>query len=117
MCDVSPDEESSMTCSRVRPVNKVRRRRIIDTYGLHHRLPKAAKVRKKNLFCSVADPLHFGIWIWVRGSVTLTNGSGHLSSKNNKKAMVLTVLYDFLSVKNYVNMPSESSKQKNFERK
>jgi hypothetical protein len=54
MCDVSPDEESSMTCSRVRPVSKVRRRRIIDTYGLHHRLPKAAKV-KKNLFCSVSD--------------------------------------------------------------
>jgi hypothetical protein len=79
MCDVSPDEESSMTCSRVRPVNKVRRRRIIDTYGLHHRLPKAAKVRKQifqqccgsNLFCSVADQI-FSAVLRIRDILRIT---------------------------------------------
>ncbi len=29
-----------------------------------------------SLFCSVADPWHFGIWIRIRGSIPLTNGSG-----------------------------------------
>ncbi len=89
MCDVSPDEESSMTCSRVRPVNKVRRRRIIDTYGLHHRLPKAAKVRKKQIFSAVlricTDPDSQIPSIRILLSLR----------KNSKKAMILTVLYDF----------------------
>jgi hypothetical protein len=44
----SAEDEATMTCSRVRPVNKVRRRRIIDTYTLHHTLSKSAKVRGKN---------------------------------------------------------------------
>jgi hypothetical protein len=75
MCDVSPDEESSMTCSRVRPVNKVRRRRIIDTYGLHHRLPKAAKVETTN-FSAVLRIRDILVRMLIRGSVPLTDGSG-----------------------------------------
>ncbi len=49
------------------------------------------------------------IWIWIR--ILL------LSSKNSKKTMIPTVLwllFDFLSLKNDVNVPSNSNKQKNF---
>jgi hypothetical protein len=74
MCDVSPDEESSMPCSRVRPVNKVRRRRIIDTYGLHHRLPKAAKVETTNFFSSVADQV-FSAVLRIRDILVYGSGS------------------------------------------
>eukprot|EP00092_Neocalanus_flemingeri_P030138 GFUD01032716.1.p1 GENE.GFUD01032716.1~~GFUD01032716.1.p1 ORF type:complete len:959 (+),score=270.77 GFUD01032716.1:165-2879(+) len=38
------DDEASMTCCRVRPVKRVRRRKIVDTYGLHHNVPKAARL-------------------------------------------------------------------------
>ncbi len=43
-----------------------------------------------------------------------------LSSKNSKKNLIPTVLrllLDFLSLKNYLNVPSKSNKQKNFFKK
>jgi len=42
--DQASDDEASMTCCRVRPVKRVRRRKIVDTYGLHHNVSKAARL-------------------------------------------------------------------------
>ena len=51
------DEEATMTCSRVRPVKRVRRRKVVDTYGLHHRVAKAARLSSVACGC-----LHPGQW-------------------------------------------------------
>ena len=48
------DEESTMTCSRVRPVKRVRRRKVVDTYGLHHRVAKAARL--SSVACGCLHP-------------------------------------------------------------
>ena len=45
------DEEASMTCCRVRPVKRVRRRKVVDTYGLHHRVAKAARLSSVSCGC------------------------------------------------------------------
>ncbi len=44
-------------------------------------------------------------------------GSGSGSSKKNLIPIVLWLLFDFLSLKNYVNVPSKSNKQKNLFKK
>jgi hypothetical protein len=51
----------------------------------------------------------------VRGT-----GSSHHQAKIKRKLLISTVLslfYDFLSVKNDVNLPPKSDKQKKFEKK
>ena len=48
------DEEATMTCSRVRPVKRVRRRKVVDTYGLHHRVAKAARL--SSVACGCLHP-------------------------------------------------------------
>jgi len=47
----SDNEEASMTCCRVRPVKRVRRRKLVDTYGLHHNVPKAARLSTVSCGC------------------------------------------------------------------
>jgi len=49
--DHASDDEASMTCCRVRPVKRVRRRKIVDTYGLHHNVPKAARLSTVSCGC------------------------------------------------------------------
>jgi hypothetical protein len=53
------------------------------------------------------------------GSISQSYGSGSFSHKAKKvrKTLIPTVLlllFEFLSLKNYVNVPSKSNKQKNF---
>ena len=49
--EVSSEDESSMTCCRVRPVKRVRRRKVVDTYGLHHTVGRAAKLSSVSCQC------------------------------------------------------------------
>ena len=49
--EVSSEDESSMTCCRVRPVRRVRRRKVVDTYGLHHTVGRAAKLSSVSCQC------------------------------------------------------------------
>ena len=47
----STDDEASMTCCRVRPVKRVRRRKLVDTHGLHHSVARAAKLSSVSCEC------------------------------------------------------------------
>ena len=47
----STDDEASMTCCRVRPVKRVRRRKLVDTHGLHHTVARAAKLSSVSCEC------------------------------------------------------------------
>ena len=49
--DHNTDDESSMTCCRTRPVKRVRRRKLVDTYGLHHQVARAAKLSSVSCQC------------------------------------------------------------------
>ena len=55
--EASSEDESTMTCCRVRPVKRVRRRKLVDTYGLHHVVAKAARLSSVECGC-----LHPGQW-------------------------------------------------------
>ena len=49
--EASSEDESSRTCCRVRPVKRVRRRKLVDTYGLHHTVARAAKLSTVSCQC------------------------------------------------------------------
>ena len=49
--DASSDDEATMTCCRTRPVKRVRRRKLVDTYGLHHHVSRAAKLSSVTCQC------------------------------------------------------------------
>jgi len=49
------EDESTLTCSRVRPVNRVKRRKLIDTYGLHHTSSRASKPSAYSCGCLHPD--------------------------------------------------------------
>ena len=63
------DEEATMTCSRVRPVKRVRRRKVVDTYGLHHRVAKAARL--STVACGCLHPEQWCVLCLGRRSHTL----------------------------------------------
>ena len=62
------DDEASMTCCRVRPVKRVRRRKIVDTYGLHHNVPKAARL--STVACGCIHPTQWCVLCLGRRSHT-----------------------------------------------
>ena len=49
--EASSEDEASRTCCRVRPVKRVKRRRLVDTYGLHHTVARAAKLSSVSCQC------------------------------------------------------------------
>jgi len=53
--NTSSDEESSFTCSRTRPVTRFKRRKLLDTYGLHHVNPKLSKPSTVSCSCLLPD--------------------------------------------------------------
>ena len=62
------DDEASMTCCRVRPVKRVRRRKVVDTYGLHHNVPKAARL--STVACGCIHPTQWCVLCLGRRSHT-----------------------------------------------
>ncbi len=67
------------------------------------------RIRRIRTFLGLLDPDPLEAWLRILLS----------SSKNSKKNLdsygtVLLLLFDFLSLKNDINVPSKSNKQKNF---
>ena len=68
--DASTDDEASMTCCRVRPVKRVRRRKLVDTHALHHTVARAAKL--STVSCQCLRPGQWCVLCLGRRSHTLT---------------------------------------------
>ncbi len=76
----------------------------------------ADRIRRIHMFLGLPDPDPL-----VRNTVRIRLHICLSSSKNSKKTTLIPIdmwlLYDFLSLKNDVNVPSKSKKQKNLEDK
>ncbi len=73
-----------------------------------------------NLDLDLSDPYDFGPPGSGSGSVSQRSGSFYHAAKIVSKTLipsVLWLLFDFLSLKNYVNVPSKRHRQKNFGKK
>ena len=84
--DASTDDEASMTCARVRPVKRVRKRKLVDTYGLHHHVARAAKL--STVTCQCLRPSQWCVLCLGRRSHTLTVSSGDRRSRQENVSLL-----------------------------
>ena len=88
----STDDEASMTCCRVRPVKRVRRRKLVDTHGLHHTVARAAKL--SSVSCECLRPGQWCVLCTGRRSHSLAvSGSGERRGSRQETVALLDHSY------------------------
>ena len=88
----STDDEASMTCCRVRPVKRVRRRKLVDTHGLHHTVARAAKL--SSVSCECLRPGQWCVLCTGRRSHSLSvSGSGERRGSRQETVALLDHSY------------------------
>lgn len=117
------DEEQTMTCARVRPVKRVRRRKVVDTYGLHHRVAKAARLSSVACGCLHPDqwcvlclgrrshtaPLDRAVHSRVEGAALLDHSYHAVLSDGTETALGLALMESVASRKWLERRPPSSA--------
>jgi len=93
--DQSTDDEATMTCCRVRPVKRVRRRKLVDTFGLHHHVARAAKLSLVS--CQCLRPSQWCVLCLGRRSHSVSVSS-HDRSKARRKENVAILDHSYHAV-------------------